>query len=445
MGVLPRWDVITTMSRRIKIAVVGGGSTYTPELIDGFARFQARLPVDELVLYDTSPERLESVGGVAGRILRKQGWRGELSTSTDLVEAVSGANFVIIQLRVGGQAARLIDETLPLAHGFIGQETTGPGGFAKALRTVPVVLAIAEAVRTHAADDAWIVDFTNPVGIVTQALLDAGHRAIGLCNSAIHFQRVFASLLEVDPDRIEVEHVGLNHLTWARSVRLDGSDVLPELLSTHLEAIAEHVELPPELLTTIDAIPSKYLRFYYRTAEILQAQRDGAIRAKDVLQIESDLLELYRDPRLDVKPAVLAKRGGAFYSEAAVQLIASLHDDRGDVQVVNVVNNGALPGLPDDAVVEVPARVGASGAHPISARALPAEFLGLVQSAKSYERLTVAAAQSGDMRTALLSLIANPLVREFARAQAVLAETIEAHWKDLPAFHESFDRAIQTN
>ncbi|CAN5508844.1 6-phospho-beta-glucosidase [soil metagenome] len=429
------------MSRKIKIAVVGGGSTYTPELIDGFARFQDRLPVDELVLFDTSPERLESVGGVAGRILVKQGWRGELRTSTDLVDAVTGANFVLIQLRVGGQAARLIDETLPLAHGFIGQETTGPGGFAKALRTVPVVLAIADVVRKHAADGAWIVDFTNPVGIVTQALLDAGHRAIGLCNSAIHFQRTFAELLEVDPDRIALEHVGLNHLTWERSVLLDGKDVLPELLGTHLEAISAHVQLPPDILTTIDAVPSKYLRFYYRTSEILREQRAGAIRAKDVLQIENDLLELYRDPTLDVKPEVLSKRGGAFYSEAAVQLIASLHDDRGDIQVVNVVNNGAMPGLADDAVIEVPARVDASGAHPLPARALPDEFLGLVQSAKAYERLAVSAAQSGDMRTALLSLVANPLVREFGPAEAVLAETIEAHWQHLPAFHTSFERA----
>lgn len=424
------------MSNQTKIAVIGGGSTYTPELIDGLARFRDRLPVSELVLHDTSASRLDSVGGVAGRILRRHGWSGQLRTTTDLIDAISGADYVLIQLRVGGQNARLVDETLPLRHGLIGQETTGPGGFAKALRTVPVVLGIADLVRTHAADGAWIVDFTNPVGIVTQALLDAGHRAIGLCNSAIHFQRTFARLLEVEPDRVELEHVGLNHLTWERSVLLDGRDVLPEMLDAHLDELSDHVELPGDILDTLRSVPSRYLRFYYRTAEIVEAQRAGAIRARDVLRIENELLELYRDPTLDVKPEILSQRGGAFYSEAAVQLIASLHDGRGDVQVVNVRNEGALPGLPDDAVVEIPARVDRDGAHGLPQRALPPECLGLVQRAKSYERLAVEAAQSGDRRTALLALVANPLVREFAPARAVLADTIEANWDLIPAFHE---------
>lgn len=423
------------MSTRIKVAVVGGGSTYTPELIDGFARFAGRLPVRELVLQDTDPQRLEAVGGIAGRILRRQRWSGDLRTTTGLVDAITGAHFVLIQLRVGGQAARLIDETLPLAHGLLGQETTGAGGFAKALRTVPVVLDIADQVRTHAADGAWIVDFTNPVGIVTQALLDSGHRAIGLCNAAIHLQRTFASLLEVEPGRVELEHVGLNHLTWELGVRLDGVDVLSELLTTHLGAISAHLELPPELIRELGVIPSRYLRFYYRTSEVLKAQLAGAIRAKDVLRIENNLLELYRDPTLDVKPAALAQRGGAFYSEAAVQLIASLHDGRGDVQVVNVRNDGAVPGLADDAVVEVPSTINTEGAHPLPTRPLAHEFFGLVQSAKAYERLAVSAARSGDRHTALMSLIANPLVREFAPAQAVLADIVEAHWEHLPAFH----------
>ncbi len=422
----------------VKIAVVGGGSTYTPELVDGFARFQDRLRIRELVLHDPDAPRLATVGGFAGRILRKQGWTGELRTTTDLVDAVRGADFVVVQLRVGGQAARLIDETLPLGHGCIGQETTGAGGFAKALRTVPVVLDLAEKVRKHAADGAWLVDFTNPVGIVTQALLDAGHRAIGLCNVAIHLQRVFADLLEVDPGRVELEHVGLNHLTWERAVRLDGRDVLPELLGRHIEALSAHLELPPELLRDLNAIPSRYLRFYYRTAQMLEAQRAGAIRARDVQRIEDDLLALYRDPALDTKPAALAQRGGAFYSEAAVQLIASLHDDRRDVQVVNIRNAGAMPGLPDDAVVEVPATIGAHGATPLPMRPLPEELLGLVQHVKAYERLSVSAAQTGDRRTALLALMSNPLVREHAPADALLTATLDAHRSHLPAFHPSF-------
>lgn len=429
------------MAQKLKVAVVGGGSTYTPELIDGFARFRERLPVTELVLHDLSADRLESVGGVAGRILRKQGWGGELRTTTDLVDAVADADFVLVQLRVGGQAARLLDETVPLQHGLIGQETTGAGGFAKALRTVPVVLRIAETVREHAAPGAWLVDFTNPVGIVTQALLDGGYRAIGLCNAAIHLQRTLAALLEVEPERLELEHVGLNHLTWERAVRLDGEDILPRLLEEHVDAIAERQELPPEILRQLQAIPARYLRFYYRTSAILEAQQAGAVRAKDVAQIERDLLELYRDPTLDEKPAVLEQRGGAFYSEAAVQLIASLHDGRGDVQVVNVRNDGASPDLPDDAVIEVPAVIDRDGAHPLPVRPLPLEILGLVQAAKAYERLAACAARSGDRRTALLALVANPLVREFARSEAVLDDLLEAHREYLPAF---FPESVNT-
>src|SRR6201987_3828262 len=210
----------------MKVAVVGGGSTYTPELVSGLRR----LDVDEFVLEDVDPERREVVGGMARRMLARQGFTGGLAVTGGLDAAVEGADFVLVQIRVGGQEARLRDETVPLACGCIGQETTGAGGFAKAMRTVPVVLEIAERVRGLAAPGAWIVDFTNPVGIVTRALLDAGHRAVGLCNVAITFQRRFAQLLGVDAERLWVDQVGLNHLTWIRSVWLDGRDVLPELL-----------------------------------------------------------------------------------------------------------------------------------------------------------------------------------------------------------------------
>ena len=217
----------------LKIAVVGGGSTYTPELVEGLATRSDRLPVDELVLFDVDPERLEVVGGLAGRMLARAGWGGSLRRTGRREDAIDGADFVVVQLRVGGQAMRLVDETLPLEFGCVGQETTGPGGFAKALRTVPVVLELADETARRAAPGAWFVDFTNPVGIVTQALLDHGHRAIGLCNSAIGFQRRFAALLGVAPGRVELEHVGLNHLTWERAVRVDGTDRLGELLERH--------------------------------------------------------------------------------------------------------------------------------------------------------------------------------------------------------------------
>ena len=423
----------------LKIAVVGGGSTYTPELVQGFATRGDRLPVEELVLLDVDRERLEVVGGLAGRMLDKAGWGGRLQLTGRREEALDGASFVVVQLRVGGQAMRLADETLPLEFGCVGQETTGPGGFAKALRTVPVVLELAEETARRAAPGAWFVDFTNPVGIVTQALLDHGHRAIGLCNSAIGFQRRFAAHFGVAPERVELEHVGLNHLTWERAVRVDGVDRLPELLDGQADWIAADVGVPAALLRTLGAVPSHYLRYYYATSKVLGEQRRRPSRAEQVMAIERELLELYRDPALDTKPALLERRGGAFYSEAAAALIASLHAGTGDVQVVDVRNDGALPGLPDDAVVEVPARIDAAGARPLPLDPLAPELLGLVQQAKAYERLAVQAAVSGDRAVALKALLANPLVREWQVAVPLLDALLEKSRPYLPRFFPGQD------
>ena len=418
----------------LKIAVVGGGSTYTPELVQGFATREDRLPLDELVLFDIDQERLGVVGGLAGRMLARAGWGGRLVQTGRLQEAIDGADFVVVQLRVGGQAMRLVDETLPLEFGCVGQETTGPGGFAKALRTVPVVLELAEETARRGAAGAWLVDFTNPVGIVTQALLDQGHRAIGLCNSAIGFQRQFAVHLGVPPERVELEHVGLNHLTWERAVRVDGVDRLPELLDRHGEEIARDLGLPVALLRTLGVIPSTYLRYYYATSEVLDEQRRRPSRAEQVAEIERGLLELYRDPALDTKPELLERRGGAFYSEAAAALVASLHAGTGDVQVVDVRNDGTLPGLPDDAVVEVPARIDAAGAHPLPLAPLAPELLGLVQQAKAYEVLAVQAAVRGDRDVALKALLANPLVGEYRVAAPLLEALLAASRPYLPRF-----------
>jgi 6-phospho-beta-glucosidase len=418
----------------LKIAVIGGGSTYTPELVQGFATRADRLPVDELVLLDVDAERLEVVGGLAARMLARAGWEGRLVRTASRTEAIDGADVVVVQLRVGGQAMRLVDETLPLEFGRVGQETTGPGGFAKALRTVPVVLELAEETARRGAPGAWLVDFTNPVGIITQALLDGGHRAIGLCNSAIGFQRQFAGLLGVAPERVALEHVGLNHLTWERAVRVDGSDRLPELLERHGAEIAADLGLPLELLKALGAVPSHYLRYYYATGEVLDEQRRRPSRAEQVAEIERGLLELYRDPDLDTKPELLERRGGAFYSEAAAALVASLHAGTGDVQVVDVRNDGAIPGLPDDAVVEVPARIDQAGAHPLPQAPLAPELLGLVQQAKAYERLTVAAAVTGDRTIALKALLANPLVGEYRVAAPLLDALLAASRPYLPRF-----------
>ncbi len=418
----------------MKITVVGGGSTYTPELVEGLAARDGRLAADELVLLDIDRDRLDIVGGLAGRMLHRMGWGGRLTLSTDTDAAIEGADFVVVQLRVGGQAARLVDETLPLRFGTIGQETTGAGGFAKALRTVPVVLDLAERVARRAAPGAWLVDFTNPVGIVTQALLDEGHRAIGLCNVAIGLQRRLAEQFGVEAERIALEHVGLNHLSWERAVLVNGIDRLPELIAADADAVGAMTGLAGDLVRAQGAIPSYYLRYYYAFDEVLAEERDGHTRADEVIDIERRLLDMYRDPALDEKPALLATRGGAFYSEAAAQLIASLHDGAGDIQVVDVRNDGAIPGIPDDAVVEVPARIDRDGAHVRPLAPLAPDMLGLVQAVKAYERLTVAAAISGDLAVAQRALLANPLVGQWGRAGDLLEAILEANGRHLPRF-----------
>jgi 6-phospho-beta-glucosidase len=419
----------------MKIAVVGGGSTYTPELIEGFARRADVLAVDELVLHDINPDRLDVVGSLAQRILTKQGYRGQLVTTTSLDDAVDGASAVLIQLRVGGQRARLVDETLPGKFALLGQETTGPGGFAKALRTVPVVLGIAEVVAKRALPDAWIVDFTNPVGIVTRALLDEGHRALGLCNVAIGFQRKLADQFGVASDRVRLDHAGLNHLSWIRQVLVDGVDRLPELLhSDWAEELAARVDLPVELLRTVGAIPSYYLHYFYCTDRAVQAQTTGPQRAEAVLEIENQLLEMYADPALDHKPELLEQRGGAYYSEAAAALVTSLLTGDGGHHYVDLRNNGTIAGLPDEAVVEVPATVDAAGAHPVPVAPLAPEFLGLVQAVTAYEVLTIEAARSGNRSVALRALLANPLVRQWDIAVPLLDALLEANQQHLPQF-----------
>jgi len=418
----------------IKVAVIGGGSTYTPELVEGIGLRRDVLPVDEFVLHDIDEARLAVVGGLAERILGKLEFAGRFSVTTDRERAIDGADFVLVQLRVGGMAARLRDETIPLRFGCIGQETTGAGGFAKALRTIPVVLDIAADTARLAADGAWLLDFTNPSGVVTQALLDHGHRAIGLCNVPIGFQRQFAKRFGVAPERVQLEHVGLNHLSWERKVLVDGVDRLPEILSADAESIAAEVELPVDLLRLTGAIPSYYLRYYYLTGEVLREQQQGKPRAEEVMEIERGLLEMYADLQLDTKPKLLEERGGAFYSEASAMLIESLFADRGDVQIVNTRNAGAIPEIAADAVVEVACRIDRHGAHALPVDPLAPEMLGLVQQAKAYERLTVRAAVEGDRDLALKALIANPLVRDYAVAAPLLDALLTANRALLPRF-----------
>ncbi|WP_450385687.1 6-phospho-beta-glucosidase [Streptomyces noursei] len=411
----------------MKIAVVGGGSTYTPELIDGFARLRDALPVAELVLIDPAAERLELIGALARRIFARQGHPGRITWTADLDAGLDGADAVLLQLRVGGQAARNQDETWPLECGCVGQETTGAGGLAKALRTVPVVLDIAERIRRR-CPDAWIVDFTNPVGIVTRALLSHGHKAVGLCNVAIGFQRKFAKLLGVAPERVELEHVGLNHLTWERAVRVDGTDVLPTLLARHGDALADDVRMPRALLDHLGVVPSYYLRYYYQHDAVVKELRTKPSRAAEVAAIERQLLDLYADPDLAEKPELLSRRGGAYYSEAAVALTSSLlgGGTAGDVQIVNTLNHGTLPFLPDDAVIEVPAAVDSRGASPLPLRPLAPLFAGLVANVTAYEHLALEAALKGGRDRVFSALLAHPLIGQIDYADR-LADELIAH------------------
>jgi 6-phospho-beta-glucosidase len=407
----------------MKIAVVGGASTYTPELVDGVARLG--LPVEELALVDPAAERLSIVGGFAARIFAHYGSPGVVTWTSDLARGLDGADAVLLQLRVGGQTARISDETFPLEFGCVGQETTGAGGLAKALRTVPIVLDIAEQARRLAKPDAWIIDFTNPVGIVTRALLDAGHRAVGLCNVAITVQRRCAHLLGVAPDDVELDHVGLNHLTWELGARVDGRDRLPELFDSRLAEIAADIDMPPEILAQQRAVPSYYLRYFYFHDEVVAEQKGTPTRGETVAALEADLLRLYADPALTTKPEQLASRGGAYYSEAAVGLLQALHGTAG-VHSVNVRNNGTLPFLPDEAVVEVTAPVAADGPRP-APRVVPAALRGLISHVSAYEDLAVEAAVHGGRQRIYDALLAHPLVGQHALAAGLTDRLLAAN------------------
>jgi len=407
----------------VRVAVVGGGSTYTPELLDGFARLST---ADEVVLIDPALDRLGIIGEFGRRIFLRHGVSTALSWTDDLDAGLTDADVVLIQLRVGGQRTRISDETFPLACDCVGQETTGAGGLAKALRTVPVVLDIARRARERARPGAWLVAFTNPVGIVTRALLDDGHRAVGLCNVAIGLQRHIAGLLSVAPDDVVLDHVGLNHLTWERAATVDGVDRLPELLAKHGDEFAEHLELPAELLALTGTLPSYYLRYFYCHDTVVAEQRTSQARGARVAEIERELLAMYQDPALETKPALLSERGGAYYSEAALGLLASLHGQPG-THAVNVRNNGTLPNLPAEAVIEVSCRVDGSGATPLPTAPLAPDLAGLVSHVSGYEELAVEAALKGGAERVFHALLAHPLVGQADKARQLTDRLLAAN------------------
>ena len=428
----------------MKIAVIGGGSTYTPELVNGFLGRAGRLPLKELWLMDIDQPRLEVVGGFAQRMAKAAGDPFRVILSADQRQAIEGASYVITQLRVGMMRARRADEYLGRRHGLIGQETTGVGGMAKAMRTIPVVLGIARDIQA-AAPGALLANFTNPAGLVTEALTRYAPdvAAVGVCNVGITTKMGLLAELEtmmgakIEPERTALNTLGLNHLTWHRGFTLDGEEMWPRLFQGALERARseEDPEWDPRTLESLRMLPNYYLEYFYYTDRMLKSQeRWPPSRAEQVMEIEKDLLRKYADPKLTEPPPELMQRGGAYYSTLATQLIDSHHNDLGQVHVVNVRNNGAVKEWPADWVLELPARVDAAGIHPLPAQPLPPACFGLVAQVKMYELLTVEAAVHGDRNAAYQALLAHPLGPKADKVQTVLDDMLEINRAHLPQF-----------
>ena len=431
----------------IKIVTIGGGSSYTPELVEGFINRYHELPVRELWLVDIpeGKEKLHIVGALAKRMIEEAGLPIDVHLSLDRREALPGADFVTTQIRVGHLEARAKDETIPLKYGVIGQETNGPGGLFKGLRTIPVILDICKDME-ELCPDAWLINFSNPAGMVTEAVLRYSNitKTVGLCNVPIGMRMGVAEMLEVDADRVHIDFAGLNHLVYGLEVYLDGKviteEVLDKLTSGAEMTMKNIVDLgwEKEFIKALKVLPCPYHRYYYQTSKMLEQEtkefEEQGMRAQVVQSLEKELFELYSDQDLTVKPAQLEERGGAYYSDAACSLINSIYNDKRDIQPVNVRNNGAIASIPSDSAVEVSCVITKDGPKPISVGDLPVPVRGLVQSIKSFERVAAEAAVTGDYNTALLAMTINPLVPSDTMAKEMLDELFEAHMEYLPQF-----------
>ncbi len=428
----------------MKITVIGGGSTYTPELVNGFLAIINSLPLTELWLMDIDKERLDTVGGFAQRMVKARGEPFKVALSLDQRESIAGASYVITQLRVGQMPARRGDEYLGLRHGLIGQETTGVGGMAKALRTIPIIISIAKDIR-EVAPGALLANFTNPAGLVAEALTRYAPDvpAVGVCNVGITAKMRILDELEkatgshVDSDRAALNTLGLNHLTWHRGFTIDGEEMWPMIFPAYVESLKEEEE--PEwdarTIESLGMIPNYYLQYYYYTDKKFKSQKKWPpSRAEEVMEIEKDLLRDYADPNLTEPPADLMKRGGAYYSTLATQLINSHHNDLGQVHVVNVRNNGAVTNWPADWVLELPAKVDKRGVHPLSADPLPLACFGLIAQVKMYELLTVETAVHGDKNAMYQALLTHPLGPSANKIEEVMKDMIATNKQWLPQF-----------
>lgn len=435
------------MKKGLKIVTIGGGSSYTPELIEGFIRRYEELPLIEIWLVDIEEgkEKLDIVGNLAKRMIKKAGLDIDVYLTLDRREALKGADFVTTQLRVGLLDARIKDESIPLSHGIIGQETNGAGGLFKALRTVPVVLDIIKDIQ-ELCPNAWLINFTNPTGIITEAVFRYTDfkNYIGLCNVPIGMRNGIAKEFEVDNERIHMDFAGLNHMVYGLNVSLDGVDVTDEAIEkfTNSKISMQNIkaiDFNAEFVKALGVIPCPYHRYYYKSKEMLEEElhefSKGKARGQVVKELEEQLFELYKDENLDVKPPQLEKRGGAYYSDAACNLISSIYNDKGDIQVVNTLNNGAIRDFKDDQSVEVSSIITKNGPKPLAIGYLPEAVNGLVSEIKSFELLAAKAAVYGDYNTALLALSINPLIPSDDTAKALLDEMLEAHKEYLPQFN----------
>ncbi|ALM27458.1 MULTISPECIES: 6-phospho-beta-glucosidase [Bacillus] len=439
------------MKDGIKIVTIGGGSSYTPELVEGFIKRYQELPVKELWLVDieAGQEKLNIVGALAKRMVEKAGLPIEVHLTLDRRAALKDADFVTTQFRVGLLEARAKDERIPLKYGVIGQETNGPGGLFKGLRTIPVILDIVKDME-ELCPDAWLVNFTNPAGMVTEAVLRYTNlkKVVGLCNVPIGIKMGIAKALDVDVKRIEVQFAGLNHMVYGLDVYLDGvsimDQVLDELGNPNSQWSMRNIEAKnwePSFVKGLGVIPCPYHRYYYKTKDMLEEEQKAAqekgTRAEVVQQVEHELFELYKDPDLSIKPPQLEKRGGAYYSDAACNLISSIYNDKHDIQPVNTVNRGAIASIPAESAVEVNCIITKDGPKPIATGDLPVAVRGLVQQIKSFERVAAEAAVTGDYETALVAMTINPLVPSDEIAKQILDEMLEAHREYLPQFFKS--------
>ncbi|MEC1412041.1 6-phospho-beta-glucosidase [Bacillus safensis] len=436
------------MAKGLKVVTIGGGSSYTPELVEGFIKRYDEFPISELWLVDieAGKEKLEIVGNLAKRMVKKAGLPIEVHLTLNRRKALVDADFVTTQFRVGLLEARMKDERIPLKYDVIGQETNGPGGLFKGLRTIPVILDIVKDIE-ELCPNAWLVNFTNPAGMVTEAVLRySNHRkVVGLCNVPIGIRMGIAKGLGVDASRVEVSFAGLNHMVFGLNVFLDGKSIMDQVIEDMADPNSSmsmnNIQAIPwdaDFLKGLGVIPCPYHRYYYKTSDMLAEEKKAAAnegtRAEVVRALENDLFELYKDPDLDIKPPQLEKRGGAYYSDAACNLIASIYNDKHDIQPVNTINNGAISDIPNDSAVELNCVITKDGPKPIAVGEMPVAVKGLISQIKSFERVAAEAAVTGDYNTALVAMTINPLVPSDAIAKSILDEMLEAHKEYLPQF-----------